>query len=142
MRKSLELANFTQRTENILELNSPEIYYCRIHKYSAGHSTLCIQIYLEHQFEPILYLILEHTLYFSCPIQWLSANFVVNEQAKYLDVYSSLKPDHKNLKDFLLASKVRLPGALLTVSPSTPVLNISFVSYYATLTDNIEDWNI
>jgi hypothetical protein len=73
--KFIKVSRIPDNAENVLELETPERYSCRVWRYAAGHSRLAIALNQDdaNSYDPI-YAIFEAVDYFEGIMSWKGAN--------------------------------------------------------------------
>ena len=78
MEKFIKVSQLPDNAENVLELETPERYSCRVWRYAAGHSRLAIALNQDdaNSYDPN-YAIFETVEYFEDIMSWQGANLKV-----------------------------------------------------------------
>ena len=88
MEKHIHRRDFSEEQENILGLDDPNIYNCRVHTYLQGHSQLLIALWnnnLVDRMEPQYYLSFDAVQYFEGFMWWKNANLCYRRHEIYIN---------------------------------------------------------
>ncbi len=64
---------------NIIDVDEPLSYNCRVWGYVPGHSQLLIRLYKEDLLDASLYLGFETVIYFEGPMNWVGVDFQLGQ---------------------------------------------------------------
>jgi hypothetical protein len=119
-------------SENVLGLENPENYSCRVWRYQVGHSVMLVELHSDDaaEFSP-LYAIFEPVRYYQGSMGWQGANFCTTPLKETASLLASLQ-GVKGDTDFELSANV---GIKLFVVNSGNV-QIRIVANWITLTDD------
>jgi hypothetical protein len=142
MRNLLSCSTFDAPANNVLQIEQPEIYSCRVFRYQVGHSVLIISLKTKEVPEPFdnFYLVFESVKYFSGPMWWRGANFctgTLDEYGQLLHKIQTPTPlSEQDLPETYNLDK-STGGRLLIVE--TPNLQVKLIAQLVTITNDISD---
>lgn len=125
MIKTLSIYDVPQEKENILELENPNQYQCRVHTYIQSHSMLLVQLLDKKNIEEFnpLYISFSAVDYFEGFIGWTGANLCIKSYDNFKFPVEELESVNLkvNLFTFLANNTlIRIRASSLDVSNTIP----------------------
>ena len=146
MIKLVELRNLEHPAENVLDLENPENYSCRIWSYSPGHSMLFVHLKENDgtKTSPHLYLVFDNVQFFEGPMWWQGANFCTSTLYDYAKLNFAVHIPEELSEAFIqeVVDKMdsqKSPSHLFTLSVNDKI-QVRILASSAGLTDDLSPW--
>ena|SRR5689334_6597932 len=125
MEAFLHINNFSNEKTNILELDEPSLFHCRVYSYTRGHSVLSIELTDSRisDYKP-QYVTFDAVQYFEGSIGWMGANLCVKRFDTVLNPQEISNPITHLMPMFaFIGGNVQIKiwaGNTITISDSAP----------------------
>lgn len=107
MEQIVSTLDFSEGQTNILGLDDPEAFYCRVHSYRQGHSILIVSLVDKRStvFDP-KYLVFETVQYFEGHMWWEGANLCLKKFEVYINPNEISNPVQYPMPMFVFLSGI------------------------------------